>query len=336
MEWSPKDSLATFSKLERGAIIILLLFIAIGGSSGYWLPSVWPKAEHSIEIDRLAFREEIAAWEDRNQLLVDSLTKLKLERDRRYADNRKQWNKPKWNTSPKNRDWPKRKAETVSIDYSIPMPALASVDANAVDTNVLFRMGVPPKIARRWVKFRDRGGSFVRKEDVGKLYGMPDSTLARILPFIKKPNLKDRRTIHRNIKRTDLVPDINTATSEELQKVRGIGPFFADRIIEYRTQLGGFLSLDQLSETPGFRDSTYLKLRDKLKFVPREPRLIRINQVDQNTLAAHPYITQKQAEIVILNRRNHGNYSSKEDLLETIVLDEETVNRLMPYVDFVE
>jgi hypothetical protein len=143
--------------------------------------------------DRIAFQAEIGEWEVRNQRLIDSLAGVKAARDQRYADNREKWNRPRRNTSPSKRTWPTRKAETVSIDYSIPMPALESVDANTVDTNVLFRMGVPPKIARRWVKFRERGGNFVRKEDIGKLYGMPDSTLNRILPYLKTPDLKEKR-----------------------------------------------------------------------------------------------------------------------------------------------
>jgi DNA uptake protein ComE-like DNA-binding protein len=91
-----------------------------------------------------------------------------------------------------------------------------------------------------------------------------------------------------------------------------------------------------VAETPGLRDSTFLKVKDQLTIVQQEPRLIRINQFSKDQLAKHPYISWKQAEIIILNRRNHGNYRSREDLLATIVLDTATVDRLMPYLDFVD
>jgi competence ComEA-like helix-hairpin-helix protein len=332
MQWSPEDSLVVFSKIERLAIGVLLVLILLGSTSGYWLPQFWPMEVKSMD-DRIAFQAEIGEWEVRNQRLIDSLAGVKAARDQRYADNREKWNRPRRNTSPSKRTWPTRKAETVSIDYSIPMPALESVDANTVDTNVLFRMGVPPKIARRWVKFRERGGNFVRKEDIGKLYGMPDSTLNRILPYLKTPDLKEKRVFP---KKKPVIVDVNSSSSEELQEVRGIGAYSAERIIEYRKKLGGFISLAQVAETPGLRDSTFLKVKDQLTIVQQEPRLIRINQFSKDQLAKHPYISWKQAEIIILNRRNHGNYRSREDLLATIVLDTATVDRLMPYLDFVD
>lgn len=42
--------------------------------------------------------------------------------------------------------------------------------------------------------------------------------------------------------------DINTAGVDELMKVPGIGPKIARNIIEKRTQIGGFLSINQLTE----------------------------------------------------------------------------------------
>jgi len=336
MEWSPEDSLVNFSKVERLAVSVLLGLILLGGTTGYWLPVLWPKAEIDIEA-RTAFQQEIAAWEVRNQRLVDSLAQVKEAREQRYAANQAKWDKPSWNKSPSKREsCAKRKEETASIDYSIPYPELGSVDANTVDTSILFRMGVPPKIARRWVKFRDRGGSFVRKEDVGKLYGMPDSTLTRIIPLLKVPDLKKKRQPFKKVTREPVMVNVNLASSEELQQVRGIGAFYADKIIEYCQKLGGFLTLNQVAETPGLRAGAFDELRKELTITTQEPRLIRINQVSDWKLAQHPYISKKQAEIIVLNRRNRGKFKGRADLLATIVLDTTTVDRLLPYIDFGE
>ena len=340
MEWSPEDSLVNFSKLERVGVLVLLILILFGGTSGYWLPSVWPQPEKDV-VASVQFQKEIASWEKRNKALLDSLAQQKAERDKRYADNRAKWNQPrrdqpKWNKSPSKRKWSKRKAETVAIDYSIPFPEQSSVDPNTVDTSVLFRMGVPPRLARQWVKFRDRGGFFVRKDDVGKLYSMPDSTLQRIMPYLKTPDLQNRQNNHDRASREPVMVNVNTASSKELQQVRGIGAFYADKIIEYRQKLGGFLTLEQVAETPGLREGSFEEFREKLTMTQREPRLIRINQISNWKLAEHPYISRKQAEIVILNRRNRGDFKTREDLLETIVLDTATVDRLMPYIDFGE
>jgi competence protein ComEA len=54
--------------------------------------------------------------------------------------------------------------------------------------------------------------------------------------------------------------DINTATSEELQTLSGIGPEKARAIVDYRTQHGPFKSVQDLQNVKGFGERTIAKL----------------------------------------------------------------------------
>lgn len=47
------------------------------------------------------------------------------------------------------------------------------------------------------------------------------------------------------------VVDLNTATSEELEALPGIGEELAGRIVDYRAEHGGFSSVEELLEVPG-------------------------------------------------------------------------------------
>lgn len=58
--------------------------------------------------------------------------------------------------------------------------------------------------------------------------------------------------------------NINTAGSDELQTLKGVGPVTAQRIIDYRNQIGRFDNVDQLLEVKGIGEKTLAKFRDQV------------------------------------------------------------------------
>jgi competence protein ComEA len=64
-------------------------------------------------------------------------------------------------------------------------------------------------------------------------------------------------------KETDKV-NINSATVEELDKIPGIGPTTAQKIVDYREKNGQFNSIDELKKVGGIGDKTINKFRDNI------------------------------------------------------------------------
>ena len=59
--------------------------------------------------------------------------------------------------------------------------------------------------------------------------------------------------------------NINTATAEELdEKLTGIGPTIAKRIIEYRNSIGKFSSIEEIKNVSGIGDKTFEKFKDMI------------------------------------------------------------------------
>ena len=58
--------------------------------------------------------------------------------------------------------------------------------------------------------------------------------------------------------------NINTADIKELDKLPGVGPATAKRIIEYRTENGDFQSPEEIKRVKGIGDAKYEKMKDKI------------------------------------------------------------------------
>ena len=58
--------------------------------------------------------------------------------------------------------------------------------------------------------------------------------------------------------------NINTADAKELEKLKGIGPVLAGRIIEYRESNGAFKSIEEIKKVRGIGEKTFEKMRDEI------------------------------------------------------------------------
>jgi competence protein ComEA len=60
-------------------------------------------------------------------------------------------------------------------------------------------------------------------------------------------------------------PSLGSANTDQLDEIDGIGPTLAERIVEYRTENGGFRSIDELQEVEGIGEKRFETLREALQ-----------------------------------------------------------------------
>lgn len=56
--------------------------------------------------------------------------------------------------------------------------------------------------------------------------------------------------------------NINTATAEELQEIKGIGPKIAQRIVSHRESLGKYTTKEQLMQVKGIGEKFFENIKD--------------------------------------------------------------------------
>ena len=111
-----------------------------------------------------------------------------------------------------------------------------------------------------------------------------------------------------------LVIELNSADSTALVSIRGIGPYYASKILRYREQLGGFHATRQLKEMK----FQYLNNIDSL--LPHfsvNPALIRKKELDTMSFKPvlhHPYLVYEDVQLIFNAKRKYGkiNYSILE------------------------
>ncbi|WIY02071.1 ComEA family DNA-binding protein [Amycolatopsis mongoliensis] len=58
--------------------------------------------------------------------------------------------------------------------------------------------------------------------------------------------------------------DLNSASTDQLDTLPGVGEVTAQRIVQWRTEHGGFTKVEQLRDVPGIGESKFEKLREQV------------------------------------------------------------------------
>lgn len=229
--------------------------------------------------------------------------------------------------------WQWEKKDSITIKSV----SLFRFDPNTATLEELKTLGLNASIAQRIINYRSKGGKFIVKNDLRKVYGLDSTWFKGIVAYINlpdtKPELPKFEPRPAEVKKEKVAFDINAADTTQLIALYGIGPKLALRIVKYRDKLGGFIHMDQVKEVYGL-DSAIVSRLKEMTFIDRNfvPARLNINQLTEKELAAHPYLNWKIAKAIAAYRFQHGVFKSLDDLGQVKLLDEHTRQRISPYL----
>ncbi|HRH39449.1 MAG TPA: helix-hairpin-helix domain-containing protein, partial [Flavobacteriales bacterium] len=232
---------------------------------------------------------------------------------------------------------------------------LFAFDPNTITREGWRKLGLTDKQVDGIERYQRKGGRFRSKADVGRMYSIKPEQFKELEPFIQLPEAVERNSYdrpkydkpnaqERYASDDDSKPmtherpafrkvEVNTADTNMLVALPGIGPAFARGIVKYRESLGGYHSLDQLAEVYVLKDKpdAVVRLKELLLLDALMVRRIAINSCTVEELAAHPYARWKIARPLIAYRQQHGAFKKVEEIKGCAVIDEEAFRKLAPY-----
>lgn len=217
-------------------------------------------------------------------------------------------------------------------------------DPNTADSSTLVHLGFKPWQAKNILKYRAKGGRYSKAEDIKRLYGMTDSMYQALRPYIsivreqldrveqdtmKMDSLAKRVSINK-----DTILNLRTADTTELKMIRGIGSYRARQIVRYREQLGGFVRVEQVMEVTGMDQMVEDSVLKWFVLDSVVVEKIRVNHVSAQRLSKHPYLRFEQAKAIYELRRKKIRLNSVNDLEGIDCIDEKTLEKISPYLNF--
>lgn len=223
---------------------------------------------------------------------------------------------------------------------------LFEFDPNTISDEEWKKLGFKDWQIKTINNYKSKGGSWKTKSDVLRIYGIDTAHYQQLESYILLPEkieykqksfpTYEKKTFPKSEyqkKDYTIKIDINTADTTELKQLKGIGSGYAKRIMKYREELGGFITIAQLNEVWGLTPETLEKCLPQVIISSINIKKININNASAEELKKHPYINWKIANAIEKYRKANGNYQSLDDLKKIHLLDEELINKLKPYLE---
>ena len=320
----------SFSKPEQLGLVTLIIMVILFSLVKYFIGFLNPPQKIDVnELNRLA--EEIN----------------KMPKPSRYSNYNK-YSKSESNYDATNK-FDYRKTKKYFKD------SLFYFDPNKLDDKGWRELGLSQKQALAVLKFNLKGNSFKRKEDLKKVFVISEKFYQKVEPYIKfESNSAEQKFASNQLKENDFQEsfsnknnfkenhklkefefiELNSADTGVLKSLKGIGSYYAIKILNYKQKLGGFIKKEQLLEIPEIDSILYHSIKTDILLDSTLIDKMPINKISSFRLSGHPYFSKNLALALINYRDRNGKYAVKDDLKKCLLVNDKIFNKIVPYLSF--
>lgn len=218
--------------------------------------------------------------------------------------------------------------DTPASDSRDPLQLSDSFDPNLVSRSELEGMGLRGREIKGIIGFRTKFRPFKSSDDLFQVYNLDSARVLQLMPFVVISTSVADSTGSAESK----LVDINHADSITMLQLKGVGPYFAGRIVSYRQRLGGYANKAQLLEIYGLDSNQFHQISGQIEIDGSAIVRMDLNTASFGQLLRHPYLNLEQVKSIIQFREEYRQFEHVDELMNLELINGVLFSKIANYL----